>query len=205
MSGFGVGGVHEPCGTLRTSSTTTIRRVGRTALLRSGLSPVLGGALSRSRDNHSPADCVSQYGIHHRTFILPSLVGYGVHVRDIDHLNLYIPADGVERALSFYRDLLGFGTENVEAYRAGERSLFTFRAGDGVIHVMPDEAFEPPGRNYNHVAVGVDADEPTLRDELAAAGVEIDRERERRNRPGADVAIYVSDPFGYGVELRPER
>jgi catechol 2,3-dioxygenase-like lactoylglutathione lyase family enzyme len=137
-------------------------------------------------------------------FIVALADASGVQARDIDHLNLYVPADGVDRALSFYRDLLGFETENVEAYRAGERSLFTFRAGGDVIHVMPDEAFEPPGRNYNHVAVGVDADEATLRSELANAGVEVDRERERRNRPGADVALYVSDPFGYGVELRPE-
>jgi len=126
-----------------------------------------------------------------------------VHAREIDHLNLYIPDDGVERALGFYADLLGFEVANLEDYRAGDRSLFTFRAGGDVVHVIPTEEFEQSGTSFNHLAVSLAAAEATLREALADAGVEIERERDRSGRSGADVALYVRDPFGYGVELRP--
>ncbi|MFB6299696.1 MAG: VOC family protein [Halobacteriales archaeon] len=123
----------------------------------------------------------------------------------IDHVNLYIPETGVEDALRFYRDRLGFETENVEAYRRGDRSLFTFRPRGGgcVIHVIPDDGFEAPGHNYNHLAIDLDAPTEEVETLIDTAGWTVERRRDRGNRPGADVAIYVRDPFGYTVELRP--
>jgi catechol 2,3-dioxygenase-like lactoylglutathione lyase family enzyme len=123
----------------------------------------------------------------------------------IDHINVHVPEDEVDRAVEFYRDWLGFETANLEAYRAGDRSLFTFRPSEGcVIHVMPVEEFEPPGRNLNHVAVLLDDTLEEVEETIADAGVEVVRRRDRSDRPGADVAIYVRDPFGYTIELRPE-
>jgi len=125
----------------------------------------------------------------------------------IDHINLHVPVSGVDRAVEFYRDTLGFETANLDAYRAGDRSLFTFRPGAGtgcVVHVMPIEEFEPPGRNLNHVAVLLDDSLEEVERAIADADVEVVRRRDRSDRPGADVAIYVRDPFGYTVELRPE-
>jgi lactoylglutathione lyase len=122
----------------------------------------------------------------------------------IDHVNLYIPEGGVAQAVEFYRDVLGFETENLRAYRDGDRALFTFRPGRGcVVHVMETDSFDPPGENFNHLAVVMDDSRETLEADLADAGVSVDRERDRTDRPGADVAIYVTDPFGYTLELRP--
>ena len=125
--------------------------------------------------------------------------------RAIDHVNVHVPADGVDRAVEFYRDTLGFETTNLEAYRAGDRSLFTFSPRSGcVIHVMPTEEFEPPGRSLNHVAVLLDDTLEAVERTIADAGLEVVRRRDRSDRPGADVAVYVRDPFGYTIELRPE-
>lgn len=125
--------------------------------------------------------------------------------RRIDHLNVRIPNDGVDDAVAFYRDLLGFEVRNLDAVRAGDRSLFTcYCDGECVMHLRPDDDFTPPdGSNFDHLAVVLDADEAALRRALDDAGVTIDRERDRSAREGADVALYVRDPFGYGVELRP--
>ena len=128
-----------------------------------------------------------------------------MHPRAIDHVNLRVPAEGVDRAVAFYRDVLGFGTENLEAYRAGDRSLFTFHPGEGcVVHVMPTDSFTPPGDNFDHLAVLLSDAEDAVEQAIDEAGVEVVRRRDRSNRPGANVAIYVRDPFGYTVELRPE-
>lgn len=121
----------------------------------------------------------------------------------IDHVNLSIPIDGIDEAVSFYRDLLGFELDGLDAYRAGERSLIPFKGDDGAIYLKPDADFDPPSRNFNHMAVKIGADEGTLRQAIDDSSTVIERERERPDLPGADVAIYVRDPFGYTVELRP--
>ena len=125
--------------------------------------------------------------------------------KTIDHLNLHIPEDGVDRAVAFYRDVLGFETANLAAYRAGDRSLFTFQPGEGcVIHVMPIDTFEPPGENLNHIAVLIDGTEKDIEHIIADNDIEVKQRRDRGDRSGADITIYVRDPFGYTVELRPE-
>lgn len=127
-----------------------------------------------------------------------------MRVKRIDHINVHVPDDGVEQAVEFYRDFLGFEADNLAAYRAGDRSLFTFRSGaECVIHVMPTASFEPPGQNFNHVAVVLEDPVEEVERAIEDAGVEVARRRDRSDREGADVAIYVEDPFGYTVELRP--
>lgn len=122
----------------------------------------------------------------------------------IDHINVHVPEDEVERTVEFYRDFLGFETENLEAYRTGDRSLFTFRSDEGcVIHVMPTDDFEPPGTNFNHVAVLLEDSLESVESAIEDADVEVERRRDRSDREGSDVAIYVRDPVGYTVELRP--
>lgn len=122
----------------------------------------------------------------------------------IDHVNLRIPRDGVDDAVWFYRDLLGFAAENLEGYRTGANTLFSFRPAQGCkINIRPVAQFEPPGVNFDHFAVIVDSSSEELRAVLAKAGVEITRERDRSHLAGAAVAVYIEDPFGYILELRP--
>lgn len=126
-------------------------------------------------------------------------------VRHVDHVNLRIPEDGVERALTFYRDRLDFPIEGLEAYRADERSFFDVRlAPEHVVHLWPSAAFEAPtGNAYDHLALVVDSDVESVRSRLEAAGVEIDREvAAPLGATGRAPAVYVSDPFGYGIELK---
>lgn len=122
----------------------------------------------------------------------------------IDHVNLRIPRNGVDDAVWFYRDLLGFAAENLEGYRAGANTLFSFRPARGCkINIRPVAQFEPPGVNFDHFAVVVDCPAEEFCTVLSEAGVEINRERDRSHLSGAGVAVYIEDPFGYALELRP--
>ncbi|KPN31891.1 hypothetical protein SY89_02648 [Halolamina pelagica] len=62
----------------------------------------------------------------------------------LDHANLTIPADRVDDAVAFYRDALGFDLEDLDAYRAGDRPIFSIRlSATSLIHVRPSEEFDP--------------------------------------------------------------
>ncbi|WP_299236191.1 VOC family protein [Natronomonas sp.] len=128
-----------------------------------------------------------------------------MNVRRIDHLNLRIPEDGVETAVRFYADRLGFGIEGLERYRDGEQSFFDVRLAPAhVIHLWPTAAFDPPeGNNYDHVALVVEADIAALKTALGEAGVVVENERQApRGATGEAPAVYVEDPFGYRIELK---
>jgi lactoylglutathione lyase len=126
---------------------------------------------------------------------------------EIDHLKLRIPADGVDTAVEFYRDALGFGIDGMDLYESGEKPFFSARLAPGaVIHLEPDEGFEPPARTgYDHVAVRIDDTIDGIERALAAADVEIDRRLDPLGATGVAPAVYITDPFGYRVELKAER
>lgn len=125
----------------------------------------------------------------------------------IDHVNVRIPEERIDEAVTFYRDGLGFDTENLEAYRQGDRPLFSFRlCADAVIHVSPTDGFEPPGdANYRHYCIVIDADIDELKAVLAEADIEIQRESNPLGATGRNPAVYVEDPFGYTLELKAAR
>lgn len=129
-----------------------------------------------------------------------------MEVDAIDHVNLCLPTDRIEDALAFYRDGLGFGVEDLAAYRDGDRPIFTFRLGETtVVHVrpLPPEEFDPPsGNGYNHVALRVDRPIEEVKDLLAAADIEVETEGDRLGATGVAPAVYVRDPFGYRIELK---
>jgi catechol 2,3-dioxygenase-like lactoylglutathione lyase family enzyme len=124
--------------------------------------------------------------------------------RAIDHVNFMIPEAGIDDALAFYRDTLGFETENLDAYREGERSLFTFRLGEScVIHVSPDEAFDAPTeRNLRHVCLVLAASIDEIKRTLDEAEHDVRRESTPLGATGRNPAVYVEDPFGYVLELK---
>ncbi|MDY6769111.1 MAG: VOC family protein [Candidatus Nanohaloarchaea archaeon] len=122
----------------------------------------------------------------------------------IDHVNLRIPADSVEDAVHFYRDVLGFEPEKLDLYRDGERTSFAFRIADtAMLHVRPVDDFREPGaENYDHLCIVVDTPLDELKQLLEEHGVDIDREGTPWGSTGRAPAVYVTDPFGYTIELK---
>lgn len=128
-----------------------------------------------------------------------------MNVRRIDHVNLRVPEEGVETAVRFYADRLGFDIEGLERYREGEQSFFDVRLAPAhVIHLWPTASFDPPeGNNYDHVALVVEADIAALKTALREAGVAVQSERQApRGAIGEAPAVYVEDPFSYRIELK---
>ncbi|KDS92069.1 lactoylglutathione lyase [Halorubrum saccharovorum] len=127
-----------------------------------------------------------------------------MQARHIDHVNLRIPADGVDDAREFYGEKLDFGIEDT-LYAADEKPFFDVRlSATAVIHCRPTEEFEPPtATSYDHVAVVVEESLDEIESELYSAGVEIEK---RLDSPlgatGEAPAVYVEDPFGYQIELK---
>ena len=123
----------------------------------------------------------------------------------INHVNLRVPADGVDEATEFYGDRLEFAIEGLDRYRDGEQSFFDVRLTPGaVVHLWPTDAFEPPsGDGFNHLALRVEADRETVVERLSAAGVDVETELDAPlGATGRAPAVYVEDPFGYLLELK---
>jgi catechol 2,3-dioxygenase-like lactoylglutathione lyase family enzyme len=124
--------------------------------------------------------------------------------RHIDHVNLRIPPEGVDDAKTFYGERLGFDIEEA-LYEADEKPFFDVRLSQtAVIHLWPTDEFEPPtGTNFNHVCVVVEESLDAVGDRLADEGVEVEKELcSPRGATGEAPAVYVTDPFGYRVELK---
>ncbi|PSQ54534.1 lactoylglutathione lyase [Halobacteriales archaeon SW_8_68_21] len=127
-----------------------------------------------------------------------------MRARHIDHVNLRIPADGVDDAREFYGEALGFGIEDA-LYAADDKPFFDVRlSATAVIHLWPTEEFEPPTKtNYDHVAVVVEESVDEIATELADVGVEVEKTLDSPlGATGEAGAVYVRDPFGYRVELK---
>ncbi|PSP77954.1 lactoylglutathione lyase [Halobacteriales archaeon QS_4_69_225] len=123
----------------------------------------------------------------------------------IDHVNLRVPADGVDEATAFYGDRLGFAVEGLDRYRDGEQSFFDVRLTPGaVVHLWPTDAFEPPsGDGFDHLALRIEADREAVVERLSAAGVDVEMELDAPlGATGRAPAVYVEDPFGYRLELK---
>lgn len=122
----------------------------------------------------------------------------------IDHVNIRVPTNGVDEAVEFYVDLLGFEPLELDSFRNGDRTSFFVRIGEtSVINIRPVDSFEPPtGENFDHVCIVIDEPLDGLKRRLAANEVEVLREGTPLGATGRGPAVYVSDPFGYTVELK---
>ena len=124
----------------------------------------------------------------------------------IDHVNIKIPDDRVDDAVEFYRDGLGFEPEQLDAYLDGDRPLFSFRISDtAVLHVRPVEPADfvaPDGANYDHFAIVLDTDIDEIRETLDDAEIEVRRTSNPLGATGRNPAAYVTDPFGFVIELK---
>lgn len=130
-----------------------------------------------------------------------------MHGTAIDHIKQYIPRDGRADALGFYRDGLGFAIEGMAAYESNKKPFFSVRISPGsVLHLEPDPEFTKPDRTAaDHVAIRVAESMAMIETTLAEANIEIDRRLTPRGATGVAPAVYVTDPFGYRIEIKSEQ
>ena len=129
-----------------------------------------------------------------------------IRIRDIDHIVLRVR--DAERALAFYRDVLGCALET----RRDDIGLIQLRAGRSLIDLVPltgklgaagGAGPAEEGRNLDHFCVRVEPfDEPGLRAHLARHGVSAGPTEPRVGAEGAGPSIYIRDPDGNVVELK---
>ena len=132
--------------------------------------------------------------------------GTGIRVREIDHVVLRVRE--LDRALAFYRDVLGCTVERERP----DLGLWQLRAGRSMIDLVPvagklgSGGGAPPGaegRNVDHVCLRVDPwDEAAVRAHLSAHGIPSEPSQLRVGAEGSGPSIYVTDPDGNVIELK---
>jgi len=119
-------------------------------------------------------------------------------VRGIDHVVLR--AHDVAALTRFYGDVLHCAVERV----AGD--LTQMRAGDSLIDIVPRGHDDANGRNMDHFCLRLAPfDVEQIVAWLTANGVAIGEIATRYGADGYDKSIYLTDPEGNGLELRPAR
>jgi len=133
-----------------------------------------------------------------------------IRVRKIDHLVLR--TIDVDRMVRFYAEVLGC---RVERTTRPETGLTQLRAGDGLIEIVAVDSElgraggGPPrgsGNNLDHFCLELEGiGQSELRDWLVANGVEVSPFETRYGAGGYGPSIYIADPYGNIVELRPDQ
>jgi catechol 2,3-dioxygenase-like lactoylglutathione lyase family enzyme len=131
-----------------------------------------------------------------------------IRVRKIDHLVLR--TDRVADMVRFYREVLGCP---VERQTAPETGLTQLRAGDALIDIVAVDSElgraggGPPSRtenNVDHFCLQIEDMSPAdLRAWLEARGVACGEFESRYGAQGFGPSIYIQDPDGNTIELRP--
>ena len=129
-----------------------------------------------------------------------------IRVLGIDHVVLRVR--DIERALAFYRDVLGCREER----RVDDIGLVQLRAGRALIDLVDvaaplgREGGAAPGkegRNVDHIALRIAVfDEARLGDHLAAHGVAPGEVERRYGAEGDGPSMYIEDPDGNVIELK---
>lgn len=129
-----------------------------------------------------------------------------IRIRGIDHVVFRVR--DLDRALAFYRDVLGCSLEREQA----SLGLWQLRAGNALIDLVPVDgplgrvggaAPAQEGRNVDHVCLALDDwDEARIRRHLASHGVRTEPATTRFGAEGAGPSLYLTDPDGNTLELR---
>lgn len=129
-----------------------------------------------------------------------------IEIRGLDHV--VVRVRDLERALAFYRDVLGCPVER----SLPELGLHQLRAGAALIDLVPADsplgraggsAPDPERRNVDHFCLELARfDEAALRAHLRAHGVEASDVAERYGAEGMGPSLYVRDPEGNVIELK---
>ena len=117
----------------------------------------------------------------------------------IDHVVLRVRDQAVSQR--FYVDVLG-----CTVARINERiSLIHLRFGDQLIDLLPASAPPPEGVGMDHLCLSIECDDVgKLADELVRRGVTlVGKVSDRFGAYGTGPSVYLRDPDGYRVELKP--
>ncbi len=129
-----------------------------------------------------------------------------IQPKGLDHVVLRVR--DLERAIHFYRDVLGFPIER----RLDDLGLIQLRAGASLIDLVPVDS--PLGRagggepdssrpNMDHFALTLSSfDEEAIRAHLDQFKVESEPTRQLYGAEGTGPSIYLRDPDGNRVELK---
>ncbi len=124
-----------------------------------------------------------------------------LEVLELDHVVLRVRDQAVSQR--FYTELLGLTLDHVNA----SAHLVQLRAGRHLIDLLPLAGGETPEATLrmDHVCLSVRCDDlPALADFLRAGGAAVDGDVvSRRGAFGQGPSLYIRDPDGYRLELKP--
>ncbi len=131
-----------------------------------------------------------------------------ISVTALDHFVLRVK--DLDRALGFYRDVLGLPVLFLDEFRQGLRPFVSVRIGEQLLDVVPDPNYDAEAgaraggflHSCARIAGSLDAAIPFLKEK----GVELleDTPVVRLGATGFGRSLYVRDPDGYMVELKEE-
>ncbi|EGR0633380.1 TPA: VOC family protein [Vibrio vulnificus] len=131
-----------------------------------------------------------------------------IQLQAIDHIVLRVV--DLPKMLAFYCDILGCVVEREVA----EFGLTQLRAGSALIDLVTVDsklgqqggrAPEQEGRNLDHFCLQIiPKDEQEILDFLTLHGVQVEDFANRYGAQGFGRSIYLSDPEGNTVELKPQ-
>ena len=117
----------------------------------------------------------------------------------IDHVVLRVRDQAASQ--QFYVDVLG-----CTVARINERiSLIHLRFGEQMIDLVPGSMPAPEGAGMDHLCLSIECEDVgKLADELVRRGVTLDgKVSDRFGAYGTGPSLYIRDPDGYRVELKP--
>jgi glyoxylase I family protein len=123
-----------------------------------------------------------------------------LRIAEIDHVVFRCRDQG--RMRDFYTRLMGM----VEERRIDQIGLIQLRAGRSMVDLVPaEDTPEEKSRNVDHVCLGIEATDMTaLARHLRESSVEVIGEpAQRYGARGMGLSIYVRDPEGNVIELKP--
>ena len=114
-----------------------------------------------------------------------------------DHVVLHVRDQAASER--FYVDVLGCTLDHVNK----PISLVQLRFGEHLIDLLPGERAEGGGLDHFCLSIRC-SDLGRVRDELRARGVTVDGDVvQRRGAFGSGPSLYIQDPDGYRIELKP--
>ena len=132
-----------------------------------------------------------------------------IEIRALDHLVLR--TDNLDAMLRFYRDLLGCTIER----ELPELGLTQLRAGTAIIDLVEVDSElgklggkspNQDGRNLDHFCLQIAPfKEAELLEFLHQNSVQVDEFTERYGAQGFGRSVYLHDPEGNVVELKPQK
>ncbi len=126
-----------------------------------------------------------------------------IEIESLDHIVLRVR--DLDRALRFYRDVLGLPIEFLAEYRAGTRPFVSARVSPHtLIDLVPDPTYASGAGGLLHFCVHLrHGDLEQIIPWLKEKSVEVieDHPMQRMGARGVGPAVYIRDPDGYIVEL----